>query len=301
MLRPYRDLIVVIILGAALVWVTNLLGIENVWLRALLAVPFLLGTGYLVGAAIFPQAQLEGMERFLLSLGLSLTILVLTGLLLHFSPSGLRAEAWAGILFLISAVAAGIAYFRRSLPHHTQRNQFHSGNREPGYSHKEGDTLSRVALQPVGNIHRQEPLTNRRLANLLLVVVLSLSFLIVGLSASMTFLPAPQPHFQGYSMLWMVPIQSSEAGEVELGLRSMEFNPQTYRIDLYLGDQLVQQWESIQLVPQEQWTTRLDITEYGSGNQQLEARLYLGGQTDQPYRMARLSMQTVLNDTTKEN
>jgi uncharacterized membrane protein len=298
MLRQYRDLLVVLILAAFLVWATNLFGLGNPWLRFLLVLPFLLGTGYLVGAAIFPFHQLEGMERFLLSLGLSLIVLVLTGLLLHFSPSGLRAESWAGILFFIAAVAAGIAYFRRSMPHHTQRLRIHSGYRNPDNSGRDVDTMAASTSHLEGVDHRHTSMTNNRLANVMLVVALSLSVLIVGLSAGMTFLPAPQTTFQGYSMLWMLPVPPTEYAQVELGLLSVEFRPQTYQIDLYLGDQLVQQWENIQLAPQEQWTRRLDLNEYGSGERQLEARLYLANQTDRVYRLVRLTLPTTINDTT---
>jgi uncharacterized membrane protein len=291
MSKQYRDLLVMIVLSATLVWAVNLFGIENIWVRSLLTLPFIFGIGYLVGAAIFPGNQLRALERFLLTLGLGLSILILTGLLLHFMPSGLRAEAWAGILFLFGAIAAGIAYLRREMANTKGIFQSRSHSHSPARPTKE-----KSDSRPVTGKHIQSTLANNRLADLLLVLALSLSVLIVVISAAIAFMPAPQAPFQGYSLFWMMPRHSSGMEQVELGVRSMEFQTQTYRIELYLGDQLVQQWEDIQLAPQRQLTILLDLDENWPENQGLEARLYLEGQTERPYRMVRLSPQSSINN-----
>lgn len=267
MRRLHLDLFGVTAL-AALVLIVTLLGLENAWVRSLLALPLaLFGVGYLVGAAIFPLRTLGSAERFLLSVGLSLSILILTGLRMHLGPIGMRPVGWAWLLFVISAAAAFLAFYRRRLA-----------------AGSESETLQARPPELA-----QTARTRSRSATPLIVVMFGVSALMIGLSAALVRMPAPQTSYEGYSMLWMAPIEESSSGEAELGVRSMEFETQTYRLELVAGEQLVEEWDGIQLAPREQWTVRLDMTDFPRGDEPLEARLYRTGQVGSgPYRQARL-------------
>jgi uncharacterized membrane protein len=436
MLPAHRDLLYMMVL-AGLVLIITLLEIESVWLRALLSLPLaLFGVGYALGMAIFPGKQLHKFERALLSLGLSLSTLVLTGLLLHWLPIGVQAEGWAIMLFVISIAATGLAFFRREMtypvlnlelnPHSTEdeftnrevgivkdlsglairgispglimRISQHFGNQTIETIEKSPERLCQVSgigpkrmekivraweeqekinevvlflqergvtSKPAVNIYKQygdqwfevvqsdpyrllkdihglglqtadgiaRPLglpphhpsrikailvstrrqfacwlrkirsefqkiryqlnqrrkdASSRRAKPLVVTVLGLSALMVVFGASMAFMPAPQTHYEGYSMFWLAPDPLGTSGQVELGLRSMEFETQTYWIELYEEGQLVQRWEGIQLDPKQHWVIGFDWDDSLVGSGPLEAVLYRVDQPDSPYRQARL-------------
>ena len=132
-------------LAAIFVWtvVTNAAvftpGIDETPLRILLGLPFVLFVpGYALIAALFPEAPthsfasdesnegtsqetpvdgIDGIERVALSFGTSIAVVPLLGLVLNFTPFGIRL---APIMGLTSAVTIGLAVFaverRRELP-----------------------------------------------------------------------------------------------------------------------------------------------------------------------------------------
>src|SRR6266545_3521769 len=75
--------------------------------RALVGLPLVLfAPGYAIGAAAFPAGRLGRIERLLFSLGASLAVAALAGLLLHWTALGLRPAAWAVALGNITMAAA---------------------------------------------------------------------------------------------------------------------------------------------------------------------------------------------------
>ncbi|MBI2288036.1 MAG: DUF1616 domain-containing protein [Chloroflexi bacterium] len=84
-------------------------------LRIVLALPFLLFfPGYTFMAAVFPRKdQLDIMDRIALSFGISIAVLPLVGLILNYSPWGIRLES---VLYSISSLIFAtsiIAWLRR--------------------------------------------------------------------------------------------------------------------------------------------------------------------------------------------
>ena len=443
MSQSHRDLLFVMVM-AVLVLTITLIKIESVWLRALLSLPLaLFGVGYVVGTAVFPGKQLHRPERLLLSLGLSLSTLVLTGLLLHWLPIGIQAQGWAIILFLVSTAATALTLVRREMiypglnqqvktlsleylfdnrddgivddlrdvtirgisPSLIRRISHHFGNQTietiehyperlcevPGIGRKRMKKIVRaweeqvkinhvilflqkrgVTTRPAVNIYKQygdrwgeviqtnpyrlledihglglqtadriaRPMgipahhpsrikavqvsarrqfvclllkirreidrfryriTKRRQDTLsrrvkpLVVAALGLSALLVVFGTGMSFMPAPRTNYEGYSMFWLAPDPSGSSGQVELGLRSMEFEPHTYWIELYKGGQMVQHWNGIQLEPKQEWTEQLDRDDFQGGTSPLEARLYRVDEPDSPYRQVRLWLSATVN------
>src|SRR5699024_11169101 len=83
-------------------------------LRALVALPLVLfAPGYAIVAAAFPASRLGTAERLLFSLGASLAVVALAGLLLHWAALGLRPAAWALVLGNLTLVSSLIALLRR--------------------------------------------------------------------------------------------------------------------------------------------------------------------------------------------
>src|SRR6476659_3163176 len=83
-------------------------------LRALVGLPLvLLVPGYAIVAAAFPAGRLGTIERLLFSLGASLAVGALAGLLLHWTELGLRPAAWAVALGNLTLVSSLLALARR--------------------------------------------------------------------------------------------------------------------------------------------------------------------------------------------
>jgi uncharacterized membrane protein len=83
--------------------------------RIILGLPFLLFfPGYTLMAALFPKkGSLGEVERVALSFGLSIAVVPLIGLVLNFTPWGIRLEPILISLAVFIIVTSGVAYYRR--------------------------------------------------------------------------------------------------------------------------------------------------------------------------------------------
>ena len=83
--------------------------------RIVLGLPFLLFfPGYTLTAALFPKKdRLGGVERVALSFGLSIAVVPLVGLILNYTPWGIRLEPILISLAVFIIVASGVAWYRR--------------------------------------------------------------------------------------------------------------------------------------------------------------------------------------------
>ncbi len=85
-----------------------------IYLRYALGSAFVL---YIPGAvlieALYPSSELEPLERFALSIGLSLAIVPLIGLILNYTPWGIRLEPILYSLVLFSLAVGFIALIRK--------------------------------------------------------------------------------------------------------------------------------------------------------------------------------------------
>ena len=108
--RPW-DLVVVLAFGVALLPSIALTGAVRVAL-GLAFVLFL--PGYALVAALFPKdGEIDWIERIALSFGLSIAVVPLLGLLLNYTPWGIRLEPIVGTVFLFTLGMCGLAYRRR--------------------------------------------------------------------------------------------------------------------------------------------------------------------------------------------
>ena len=110
-----RDLIIIDVLTLILILVITCFPVT--WLRIILGLPFLLFfPGYTIIAALFPRKEgLGGIERFTLSLGLSIAVVPLTGLILNYTPWGIKLYSiLLSLSFFILAMSA-IAWYKRRI------------------------------------------------------------------------------------------------------------------------------------------------------------------------------------------
>src|SRR3954471_19437230 len=107
--RKYYGLILAVVLGDAIA-IALFVALGGA-VRVLVALPFaLVLPGLALTLALFPAGVPDGAERLLFSLGLSLAVTALGGLVLHLTLWGLRPASWTLLLGAIT-LAAGVAAF----------------------------------------------------------------------------------------------------------------------------------------------------------------------------------------------
>ena len=108
------DLALVLILSFILILIILFIPIDAI--RIILGLPFMLFfPGYTLITALFPgKSGLQGIERLALSLGLSLAVLPLIGLILNYTPWGIRLHPILISLTVFIMTMCTIAFLRRN-------------------------------------------------------------------------------------------------------------------------------------------------------------------------------------------
>jgi len=112
-----KDLVLVTLWMLAAVLCIYVPVLNQSFLRVLFALPMILFLpGYVLIAALFPgKEDLDGIERLALSFGLSIAIVPLIGLVLNYTPWGIRLDPIVISLVIFTAAMILIAQYRRSL------------------------------------------------------------------------------------------------------------------------------------------------------------------------------------------
>ena len=110
--KPW-DLVVVVVLAALLAGVA--LAAQTGALRIVLGLAFILFLpGYVIVSALFPKAEdFDTIERIALSFGISIAVVPLIGLMLNYTPWGIRLGPILASLFILIVSVSIIAWFRR--------------------------------------------------------------------------------------------------------------------------------------------------------------------------------------------
>ena len=172
------------------------------------------------------------------SLGLSLVIDVVTGLLLNLIPVGLQWQSWTFSLGLVTIVFALLAYVRDKSAHVQGKS-----------AHVWHIPLKEYAL----------------LGSALVVVALALWLAIIRP-------PQSQP---GFTQFWMLSsTQANHSCAVLIGVHSFESAPATYRIQVMSNGTQAALWPSIMLTTQQEWDRVLTVSPAVGGSAVIDARLY---------------------------
>ena len=217
MARRSSDLILVVVVAGAAVLVT-LLAVNDTLLRAAFALPLVLVlSGYATTTAVFPRGTLGTPERLLFSLGSSLAVAALGGIVLNWTPWGLQPVPWVVLLSSTALGASAIALLRR------QRDlRLASAPVTAGLDIGQGLLFGLAALVVIGAI---------------------------GVARA----PATQHGLQGYSLLWRQRESSSRPGLLRLGVSCMEFTATEYSLQVEVGGHTALEWPSITLEPGQTW------------------------------------------------
>jgi uncharacterized membrane protein len=231
---------------------------------AVLALPFVFVLpGYTFLAATFPKRAFGVMDIILYSIGGSLAIVILGGLLLNLTPFGLEARSWSALLGGFVICASIVAFVRQ-----------------------------RRGTEPSGESSERLAFAVRSLAT-----VAPRAWLLYGLAAAITIgsivantISAKQQETaQGYTDLWILPADSADQKRaVVLGVNNMQPTTMSYTLVVSVNGKEARRWETITLQPRQRWQATLALSSgggaSGGGGERVEAALYRSSAPSAPYR-----------------
>lgn len=221
--------------------------------------------GYTLTEAIFSRWTLAASHRLILSLGLSLALDILSGFLLNELPGGLQMLSWAILLGLLTTIFVLVAAYMRLREQRKLRGQ-------------------QVPVRQ-GTRARWLPFSVPAcllMALAIVVAVLSVRYAVVGVQQQ------PRP---GFTQLWILPATVTGTDcSVQLGVRSFENAPVTYRMTVAMNGKPLQSWSAISLTPQEMWNHVVAVPPGIAGSVYLDVRLYRVDQPQVVYRTVHLTL-----------
>jgi hypothetical protein len=249
MTRRRPDLAATITLAAlATLIVTFVPGMRP--LRAPFAALLLLALpGYSLTAVLFPGRAIDWPRRLLLTIGLSISVSVVVGLLLNLTPFGLRAWSWSVALLAVTCGTCAVAACLE---------------REP-------PSLPAVARRRVG------------LPSLLFLLGAAL---LVFSAVVLAQTPLTAKNAQGYTALWLLPAGSGES--VHVGITSGELHPLSFRLVVRVGSKKEYDRRLPALQPGQQFEATLPLGGAPAGPRPTVALLYRQDRPRSIYRLARL-------------
>lgn len=202
--------------------------------------------GYALTAAILGRA-LMNLERLLLTLGLSLVSAILSGLVLNWSPWGLRAETWASLLAIITIGASFLAFVRW-----------------PAMAATSAQPLARPGI--VGSL----------LFGLAAVVVVGATILASNIAARIPSTKVTQ--------LWMLPGQGPDSGAIQVGIRNESSTSATFRLQIQQGNTILDELPAIVISAGGTFQTLVTLDRIQPSAGPIEAFLYRADAPGIPYR-----------------
>lgn len=222
-------------------------------LRTMLVAPVvlllvLLLPGFALTHILFERERMGLPERLLLSIGLSVSLIALTGLVLNWTRLGLKTTTlWAALLLGLAVTAVVVLFVRRL---------------------KWTDIVSLP-----GNLN----FTARQW------IFVSLAALVTIVAFNIARTPVAQQGFEGYTTLWILP--GDVPDRLRLGVRSDEFANTKYEIRFELNG-IVHQGPTFELKPGEAWEDVVHFPSGQLAGQPFTVSLYRLDQPNEVYRHA---------------
>jgi uncharacterized membrane protein len=255
-------------------------GINETILRNVLGLPLVLFLpGYALIAALFPaKSDLDGIERTALSFGLSIAIVPLIGLVLNYTPFGIRLLPVLVCLSIFIFIMCWLAYIRRaSLP---ETEAF-----EISFSAAALSLKNEILEKPESKLDRA------------LTIILILSILMSVATLEYVILtPKEGEHFtefyvlgpQGIADNYTTDYTLGQSGTMIVGIVNHEYRPVNYTMQVRLENQLLPLPENLQHITldhNETWEETVTFTPPLVGqNMKLEFLLFNETDKTTPYR-----------------
>ncbi len=222
--------------------------------------------GLAMARALFPMLGLDGAERTAMTLGLSLTLAVLGGLVLDVLPWGLTAAKWGALLGGLTVLFSVVAGWR-------MRRIVSLGPAAP-------TALGPVPVPTIEALAPGERRIARRVSGaqaMMLVVATIVAFGSLAV-ARLGVADQPQP---GYTQLWMLGAPSGT--QVTVGIGNHEGGHMTYRLTLTIDGNAFRQWDAITVPDGATWEQTVDLPPAGAILRIVDATLFRPTDTA-PYR-----------------
>jgi uncharacterized membrane protein len=238
-------------------------------LRIVLGIPFIIfPSGYLVICTLFPKKKdLDAVERMAFSLGLSIVLVPLIGLVLNFTPFGIRLyPILISVSLFILLMSIITAYRRRAL-----------------------SIDERFVLPIPTNLPRWSEL--RKPNKLMSIGVIGLIVIAGGLTAYFISTPKVERFTEFYLLGsegktegYPTQLILGENGTVVIGVVNHEYEETTYNIVIRLDNESIATITDIKLGSEEKWERNFTFTPQNTGDKmKLDFSLYRTGM-DEPYQ-----------------
>lgn len=235
-------------------------------LRIILGIPFLLFfPGYALIAALFPKRErMDGIERIALSFGLSVAVVPLIGLILNYTPLGIRLES---ILYSVASfifVTSVIAWFRRRRLTAEERFVIEFQGRISGWGGGRWD---------------------RALSIILVITIVgalgTLGYVVVKPRVGERFTEFYILGLEGEAMDYPREMAVGEGGRVIVGIINREHETVSYRIEVRIDGLKNKEVGAVVLEHDDKWEGEIRFVPMVAGdNQKAEFLLYKEGQSE---------------------
>ncbi len=215
--------------------------------------------GYTLTIGLLPP--MSGGVTLLLTLGLSICVDIVGGLILNVLPGGLRVTSWTFWLAGITLLGCAIGFFRR-------------------FAHPLPEAARNIRLLP--NI--------QGVLALLLAILIS----VVSIDANLTSARQSQ---SGFTQLWAVPVSSNEAPfAMEVGIQSQEMETKEYNVYVESAGKRIAAWSGVEIDPEKSWTTQLTFSKFPQRS--VNVFVYLSETPNVVYRTVKIAPEAFLKGST---
>ena len=273
-------------LDIVLVWLTTALCVifvltpvlNDTFIRIILGlISILFIPGYSLIAALFPKKEdLDGIERIALSFGLSIAVTPLIGLLLNYTPFGIRLEPILISLSVFTIVMSTAAYIRRwKLP---EDERFNVNFKH--YFNRAVESFSKESKK-----------------DKILSIVLAVSIVLaISATAYVVLVPKEGEKFTEFYILgpdgkasnYPTNLTVGQTGNVTVGIVNHEYSPVNYEMIIKLNNQTIND-TNITLSNNETYQQPFTFTPHTYGqNQELKFELYKLPDNNTVYRSLHL-------------
>ena len=246
--------------------------------------------GYALSAAVFRMRGVRTAERAALTLGISLSVAVLGGLVLDALPGGLETQTWLFLLGGVTVVASVITLWRRTRhaaatrilePHPialtlsaTPQEQAppEEAPPEPPRLGVNRETAASI-LKMLQQVLRRVPYRPLLISGLAVAVFMSgIVIAVNGAIAQQTSVAVTQ--------LWMLPDKNAPT-TLHLGIHTEAAQPMEYRLALSVNGASYSSWNPIFLATTDTWEVSVTMPALAPGDEeQVEADLYRADHPD---------------------
>lgn len=270
-MKYYIDLLAILAATAVLAIFT--LVFPNDLVRIILGVPFVLFfTGYVLLAALFIRKDsISVMERVVFSFGLSIAVVPVIGLILNYTPWGLRLQPVFISIFLFIIVLGIIAVVRRKTVPEEDLFFVPINFRVPGAPQKHN---IQSAKKPV------DIALNVLLALAILVALGTIIYMITNPRVLEQFTEFYVLGADGKAETYPTKLKLGETAAVTLGVVNYEQKPMKYYIDVAIAGKSVSAIKDISLAEKEKWQQEINIKPAEIGDKRkVEFLLFKEGET----------------------